>query len=143
MSNDTIELLKECSEGVKMATGSIEHIMDSVDSKEMQSLLGDYQRSHREIETKADNMLAQLNEEAKEPSKTSKLFANLTTGMKLALDNSSHEAAKLLMDGCNMGIQSMSEYCNRYTEASKESQELAEKLILTEQRFMNDLRRFL
>lgn len=141
--DDTIQLLKECSEGIKMALGSIEHVLSAVENKELKSLLIDYERAHREIEDKLEQQLSKHDEEGQEPSKVQKLFANLTTGVKLAMDNSTNEIAKLLMDGCNMGIQSVSAYINQYADASKESQEVADKLVRTEQRFMDDLRKFL
>lgn len=141
--DDTINLLKECDEGAAMAMGSIEHIMSSVDNKELNSMLEDYKKAHQEIENKLDQLLSKLDEEGKQPGKMSKLFANLSTDMKLAVDNSLSEVAKILMDGCNMGIQSVSKYMNQYKEASGESQELAEKLVQVELRFMNDLRKYL
>ena len=44
-----------------------------------------------------------------------------------------------MIDGCNMGIKSVSEYINKYKTASAESMDLAKKLVKTEQEFMNDL----
>ena len=54
-----------------------------------------------------------------------------------------HQAAKILMDGCNMGIQSLSEYINKYKAASKESISIAKSLIKTEEDFMCDLKKFI
>ena len=48
-----------------------------------------------------------------------------------------------MMDGCNMGIQSVSEYKNKYTEASGQSISIAEKLINIEERFMEELRAYM
>jgi len=44
-----------------------------------------------------------------------------------------------MIDGCNMGIKSVSEYINKYKTASKESVDLAKKLVKAEQEFMNEL----
>lgn len=140
---DSIQLLKECSTGTKMALGSIDHVLAATENNELKSLLEDYKKAHSEINGKLDQMLTKYDEEAKEPSTVSKLFANFTAGMKLALDNSEHEIARLMMDGCNMGIQSVSEYINEYKEASQDCQDIADKLVKTEQRFMDDLRKFL
>ena len=48
-----------------------------------------------------------------------------------------------MMDGCNMGIQSVSEYLNQYPQASQESKSLAKKLVETEEMFMKELKKFL
>jgi len=47
------------------------------------------------------------------------------------------------MDGCNMGIQGITEAQNRYKEASRESRSLAEKLVKLEEQFSKDLKVYL
>ena len=42
-----------------------------------------------------------------------------------------------------MGIQSVSEYMNKYEEASPESIDLAKKIIKTEEDFMGEMKQFL
>ncbi len=59
------------------------------------------------------------------------------------IEDDGHQIAKLMMDGCNMGIQSISEYQNKYKEASKEATELAKKLVKTEENFMQEMKQFL
>ena len=59
------------------------------------------------------------------------------------MKNSDSQIAKVLMDGCNMGIQSLSEYRNEYTGASEEAKKIAEKLISLEEDFMSGLKKFL
>ena len=53
------------------------------------------------------------------------------------------QIAKLLMDGCNMGIQSVSECRNQNREASKEALDLADKVIRSEEGLMKHLRVYL
>ena len=48
-----------------------------------------------------------------------------------------------MMDGCNMGIQSVGKFLNQYDQATKESRRLAEKLLQDEEDFMGKLREFL
>ncbi len=63
--------------------------------------------------------------------------------LKMLVDADSHQIAKVMMDGCNMGIQSASEYKNKYTEASDESISIANRLIGIEERFMEELRGYM
>jgi len=62
--------------------------------------------------------------------------------MKMMMHPSDHEVAKIMMDGCNMGIQSVSEYVNKYHDASQESQDSAKKLIKIEEEFMREMKGF-
>lgn len=48
-----------------------------------------------------------------------------------------------MLDGCHMGIKSVSRYLNQYKAASDESINLAKKLVQLEQEFMNALLEFL
>lgn len=55
------------------------------------------------------------------------------------MNDNSHKIADLMIDGCNMGIKSVSEYINKYKTASNESMDLAKRLVKIEQEFMDKL----
>jgi hypothetical protein len=59
------------------------------------------------------------------------------------MNDNTHKIAEIMIDGCHMGIKSLSEYINKYKAASQESLELAKKLVKIEQEFMNELLAFL
>ena len=61
----------------------------------------------------------------------------------MTFNGDNHQAAKLMMDGCNMGIQSVCEYENKYESASKESKDTAHELVKIEKDFMEKMERFL
>ena len=48
-----------------------------------------------------------------------------------------------MMDGCNMGIQSIGKFLNEYEEASSESRSLAKKLLHMDEQLMKELKPFL
>ena len=80
--------------------------------------------------------------ESEEPSKLAEAMSWLTTEVKMLMRADSHQIAKLMMDGCNMGIQSVSEYINKYDDASEESEKIAGELIRIEEEFMKELKAF-
>ena len=45
-------------------------------------------------------------------------FSRMSTGMKMLMKDDNRQAAKILMDGCNMGIQSICGFRNQYAGAS-------------------------
>ena len=71
------------------------------------------------------------------------VFSQLTADMKLMIKDDNHQIAKLMMNGCNMDIQSISKYVNEYNEASQEVQDLCEDLVKIEEDFMKDLKQFM
>ena len=46
------------------------------------------------------------------------VFSQLTADMKLMIKYDNHQFAKLMMNGCNIGIQSISKYVNEYNGTS-------------------------
>ena len=140
---DTIKILKECNAGTKTAVNSINQVIGDVNSKQLENLLTTNLARHEEIGNTTDNMLKEHGESGKDPSAMTRSMTWMTTSMKLMMDNSDHEIASLMIDGCNMGIKKVSEYVNKYQDASTESLDVATKLIKTEQKFMDDLRLYL
>jgi Tfp pilus assembly pilus retraction ATPase PilT len=70
------------------------------------------------------------------------LWAKMDIEMKMLINGNHHQIAKLMMDGCNMGIQTISEKINQYAEASKESIDVAQKLVKIEEDFMKEMKEF-
>ena len=66
-----------------------------------------------------------------------------TTGVKLTMDSSNSQIAKLLMDGCNMGIKTLGEKANQYRDADRKASALTQKIIRTEEELMKKLQEYL
>ena len=143
MEEQTIKLLDECSKGCKMGTDSIEQVKDYVTDEDLWNVIEKYDGKYKELD---DEIAGLLNEEGRpeqEPGKMASVFSWITTEMKLMIKDDSQQIAKLMMDGCNMGIQSISEDRNKYSGASKESMDLANELVGIEGDFMWELKYFL
>lgn len=139
----TRDVLGEISVGCQMAMDSMDQIAGHVDDASLLKLIQRYRRRHEELEADAADLLRKAGERPPEPGMSKSAFAKVMAGVKLNWDESRHEAAKLLMDGCNMGIQSISEYMNRNPEASQTSKELAHQLVVLEEEMVQDLKEFL
>ncbi len=140
MEANTIQLLKECSSGCKMAAESVENVKDYVKTDKLRDLLDAYADKHREIEREVIGLLEDYGKEDEDPSKMAEMCSWFDIKVKMLMHSDEHQIAKLMMDGCNMGIQSLSEYVNKYPDASKESQNLAKKLIKVEEDFMKEMK---
>ena len=143
MNDDTIKLLKECNAGCKSATNSMEQVQQYISNEELKTLIDEYNDRHIKLGDECHQMLNELNEDEKDPKPMAKAFSWISTEIKLMMDDTSHKIADLMIDGCNMGIKSVSKYMNQYKAASNESMDLANKLVKTEQEFMNKLLKFL
>lgn len=143
MEEDTRKLLQECNKGCKMAIDSMEQVKGHISDGSLEKLFDEYEEKHRKIEDESSVLLDRAGQEEKEPGAAASTFAWMSTGMKLAMKDDNRQIAKLMMDGCNMGIQSISENINKYPEASKESIHIAKDLVKMEEAFMGELKDFL
>ena len=143
MSNDTVKLLRECNAGCKSATNSMEQVLRYLDNEDLKMLIDEYNDKHIRLRDECHQMLNELDEEEKDPDKMAKTFSWISTEVKLMMDDNSQKIAELMIDGCNLGIKSLSKYINQYKNASNESVDLAKRLIKIEQEFMNELLKYL
>jgi hypothetical protein len=143
MDRSTVTLLKECNSGCHMAIGSMEQVLGTVHDKNLRKLIDSYNKKHEELRAESEELLRNAGETEKKPGNMAAAFAWLSTEMKMMVNDSSHQIASVMTDGCNMGIKTISEYINKYDDASEESIKLAEKLVSTEEAFMHDLRTFM
>ena len=140
---DDIELLKECDAGVKMGIQGISNIIDDAFGEDFKNMLEKYEGEHVNILNKIHKKLDEYGASTKEPNPMAEVGSKMTTAMKLMMNDSDEKIADLMMDGCNMGIKSVSRYMNEYAGSSKEVMDIANNVITLEQNFMNELRQYL
>ena len=141
--NDTVKLLRECDAGIKMGIDSIRDVSDKTTSKELQKLLCDCKDKHEELQTDINQLLSEFHDEGKDPNPIAKSMSTMKTGFKMMADPSDETIADLMIDGCDMGVKSLSRYLNQYKNADSRSKELATRLIHLEETLSHDLRGFL
>ena len=125
-NNDTINLLKECNSGTKMAVDSIDEILDKV-----------------KLGNELHSLLLEHNSEEKEPAVMAKGMSWLKTNLKMAMDESDATIASLITDGCNMGVKSLHMYLNKYPGADSTSQDICKRLISIEDKLCKEMRPYL
>jgi hypothetical protein len=143
MNEDTIYLLRECNAGCKSATNSMEQVKSYISNKKLMSVISEYNDKHIKLGDECHQMLNEYDEGEKDPQVTAKAFSWISTEMKLMMNNDTHKIADIMIDGCNMGIKSVSKYINKYEAASNESMSLAKSLVKIEQEFMNEMLEYL
>lgn len=143
IEQDTIRLLRECDEGVKMGISSIEDVLGHVRSDKLESRLTDCKKEHESLHKELQQLLDRYHGEGKDPPAIASVMSELMTKMKLALHDSDAEIADLMTEGCNMGVKSLSKYLNQYAAADESSKGMARRLIALESDLAVDLRGYL
>lgn len=142
-SNDTVELLKQCNSGSKMAVNALDEVLPMVDSAKMRDLLRDNKAHHAELGNKLHDLIEAEGAREEDPPMMAKVMSDMSIGAKLIMHPNDKEIASILTDGCNMGIKSVNEYLNKYGEASGEAKRVSGELIDLEQQLMGDLTQYL
>ena len=143
MRDHTVCLLKECDSGCKMALDSMAQIKGYVSDQKLKNTIDGYEKKHQAMEEEAYKQLKSLGEGGKEPEMMAAAFSRMSTGMKMLMKDDNRQAVKFLMDGCNMGIQSICGFRNQYAGASRESMDLADCLIRTEEALRDEMKAYL
>lgn len=143
MNEHTLKLLEECNSGCKMAITSMDHALEYVRDDELMSLLHDYKEKHERLKIESENLLKEAGYEGKEPGMMASAFAWITEETKMMLKDDNNQIAKLMMDGSNMGIQSITELLNRCNDCDEGTKAIAKKLVRVEEEFLQELKRFL
>lgn len=143
MERDTIKLLEEIDLGCEMAENSFRQIQNYGMADDLAAVIQKYQKKHEEIQKEASKLLHEEGGRDKNPSPMAEAMSWITTEMKMMLKKDGTQIAKLMMDGCNMGIQTIGEKIGQFPQASKEAVDLGKKLIKTEEDFLSEVKGFL
>ena len=143
MDEQTKKLLEECSAGCKMAINSIDQIKEYVTNEKLAKAMEDYKNQQEKMEAEAAKQLEEAGRDEKSPGAFASAFSWITTEMKLMIKDDSSQVSKILMDGCNMGIQSIGKFINQYAGASRQSQSLAKKIVKSQEEFVKELEEYL
>lgn len=143
IEQDTIKLLRECDAGIKMGVSSIEDVLDKVQSDTMKQTLNTSKREHDKLKTECKQLLNEFGDEGKDPNPMAKGMSEVKTNFKIAVDDSDATIADLMVDGCNMGIKSLSRYLNQYKAADERSKDITKRLINLEEGLTHDMRAYL
>lgn len=142
MENDTVKLLKECSSGTKMAINSLKQIQEHARDPKLNKAICTSLENHHDLENKAASLLAEQGRCEEEPGLAAVTFSWTMSEMKIMMKQTDSQLAKLVMDGCNMGIQGISKALNDYPDASHESVQLANAIIKEEENLMSCMKPF-
>lgn len=143
IEHDTVRLLRECDAGVKMGIAAIDDVLENVINEKLRAKLIDLKDDHQQLNADVQKLLGKYHDEGKEPNPIVKGMSQMKTLFKVATDKSDETIADLMLEGCDMGVKSLSKYLNQYKAADEPSKELTKRLIKIESDFSAEMRAFL
>ena len=141
--NDTLKLMKESCRGCKYALETIKIARGYTKDKELMQVLDESIRSHEALQSRISKKIRERGAEEHSHQKIGATMARLHTNMSLTMNPSSKKVAELMINGCNMGIKTLSKEKNKDRFADREARELTDGVIASEQKMASELLRFL
>ena len=143
VSQDTVELLKECDAGCKMAIDSMEQIAKYVSDEKLKTIIQKHNGAHIKYEEEIHRLLNNMGLEEKDPSPIAKASSWIQSEVKMMMNCDAKQAAHLLTDGCNMGVKSLNRYINEYEAADEDSKDIARRLVTLEDNLAKEIKHYL
>lgn len=143
VEQDTIKLLRECDAGVQMGIESIDDVRNSVRNPDLKEMLVNCKKEHEDLCEEIEGALDRFGDDGKDPNPIAEGMSKLKTEWKLRMKDSDSTVADLMVDGCNMGVKSLSRYLNQYKAADESAKDIAKRLIALEERLGKELRAYL
>ena len=143
MDEQTRKLLEECCVGCKMAVESFGQVKEYVKDTRFRELIDEQIAKHQKLEDEAVSLLKNSGIEPKPPGIMASAMSWFTTEINLAFNSDNLQIARLLIDGCTMGIKTLGEKVNQYDKADKKASDLADRIIRTEESLLKELKDFL
>ncbi len=143
MNRNNVEVLNSLYKNTSMGVSSLEKIIPRVNDKglklELQKQLSVYNRRN----TKLKQALYACNASPKDISPYQKVSADIGVAINTMMDNSPSHIAKMMIQGTNMGIIDINEMLNRHSSMDNEVRNNALAVLKTEQKYLDNLKKFL
>ena len=143
VNSDTVNLLKECDAGSKMAVSSIDDVMDNVSDFDLKMLLRESKEHHEKLGNEIHSLLNEYGAAEKDPSPVAKGMSWIKTNFKMSMNDSDAAIADVMTDGCNMGVKSLNKYLNQYENADDTAEGICKELVKIEEKLCRDMRKYL
>ena len=138
-----MKIMREIVRNTAMGAQSVDNIMNHVDNEKLKNLLLKQKEVMEDFYQKASNELSEdeLNDAKSNPMQQFMLKAGVK--MNVGLDNSPSHIASMMIDGYNMGIESVQKCINELNRDGVEVPTLAHDLMKVYDKDIKELREYL
>ena len=140
---ETIELLGACSANLHMTLHTIEEMIPSVTNEGLKERLYRSVDAYKVYDHEILDRLQRLGGRRKEPNPIVHGLSLLRANVQLAFNTSGTTVANVLTDRCNAGVKSITRSKNKYPAADHQAKVLADRIIYSERRLVDDLHNYL
>ena len=144
MIND-MTMLNFIRQNTQMGRQGIMDVLPKVENENSSftGALNQQMREYESIYAEADKMLGELGGQRENISAMSKISSQMMTTMKTMTDSSVSHIADMMIQGSSMGVTKIIQHQKDYDQSNPRISALADKLLRTEQKKIEELKKFL
>lgn len=141
--SSTIKLIDEAYKNVRMGSFAIDCIITKIENKNLENLLRKQNAFYLEMTERINTLSNSLKHEAIDINPFLKGSSFASIKMKTIFNNETSHIAQMLVEGTTMGITEMIKSKNDYQSSNTEVNQIADKIISHQEKFVESLKEFL
>lgn len=137
------EFLNYIYQNSQMGISAIELLTGKIENASFSNQLNTQLKEYKSIHQTAADKLRSLGNEEKDLPKLAELGATMSITAKTLTNHSPSHISEMMMQGSMMGIIDVTKNIKKYSNASQDVKDLADKLLKTEQQNIENLKQYL
>lgn len=137
------KILENIRQNVEMGIDGINTVRKKVQDERFLALLDSQRSEYRDILNEAGNRLHDIGAPVESSNEASKMYAKMFTTAKTLVYASDSEIAEDMIKGTSSGISKITRHLNDACDVSSSTRTFAEKLVKTEEKNIEELKKFL
>ncbi len=137
------KMLESIRQNVEMGIDGINAVRKKVKSEEFLTLLDKQRGEYRNILTETSSRLNDIGGAVEGKKSASQMYARVVSGAKSLVYSSDSEIAEDMIKGTSSGVTKITRCLNDSCELSPSTRGFVEKLVKTEEKNIEDLKKFL
>ena len=137
------KILENIRQNVEMGIDGINTVRKKVKDEQFLALLDAQRSEYRNILSEAGNRLHSIDAPVEASNDASKMCAKMFTAAKTLVYTSDSEIAEDMIKGTSMGITKITRHLNDACDIPSSTRDFAEKLVKTEEKNIEELKKFL
>lgn len=140
---DDTQMLSDIRKNVQMGCQGIDEVLEYVTNEDFRAALRTQREEYSEIFHEADEMLRTIGAEPEDIPMMSKISSKTMTMMKTMADSSTEHLAEMMYQGSAMGVTKAIHNSREYSGKNTKINDLSDKIVKTEERNMEEMKKFL
>lgn len=138
-----LNFLNYMYQNAQMGIIGIDNIISKVKGKQLKTLLEKQKVQYEEICNQAIDLLNQEEADIKSVKTIARVSTTFMSNLEFTKDPNDSSVAKMMIEGTNKGIIEINEKLNNIPNIPKKVKDLAKKLLKTEEKNLEELKKYL